>query len=164
MPNFSDNMTAAELQNLVEQVSLKYFGRQFNHQVKINYRMTTTGGRYHLDDHHIEINAHFLAPQYFQELVGIIKHELTHYHLHLSQQGYRHQDQDFKTLLSAVGGSRYAPDIGLKRTRKAKYLYVCTKCDQEFLRVRRLNLRRFACGRCGGKLKLLKQNLAINLH
>lgn len=84
--------------------------------------------------------------------------------MHLSHQGYRHQDQDFKTLLSAVGGSRYAPDIGLKRTRKAKYLYVCTKCGQEFLRVRRLNLRRFACGRCGGKLKLLKQNLAINLH
>ena len=155
MPKFSDNLTEEELQNLVAEVSFKYFGRQFKHQVKINKRMTTTGGRYHLDDHHIEINAHFLAPQYRQELIGIIKHELTHYHLHLTHKGYRHKDQDFKVLLDRVGGSRYAPDIGLKRKRKAKYLYICTVCGQKYWRVRRLNLRRYACGHCKGKLKLV---------
>ncbi len=155
MPKFSDNLTEEELQNLVAEVSLKYFGRQFKHQVKINKRMTTTGGRYHLDDHHIEINAHFLAPQYRQELIGIIKHELTHYHLHLTHKGYRHKDQDFNILLDKVGGSRYAPDIGLKRKRKAKYLYVCTICGQQFVRVRRINLRRYGCGKCGGRLKLV---------
>ena len=117
--------------------------------------MTTTGGRYHLDDHHIEINAHFLAPQYLRELIGIIKHELTHYHLHLAHKGYRHKDQDFKVLLDRVGGSRYAPDIGLKRKRKAKYLYVCTICGQQFVRVRRVNVRRYGCGKCGGRLRLV---------
>ena len=155
MPNFSGNMTEEELQKLVENVSRTSFGRQFKHQVKINKRMTTTGGRYHLDDHHIEINAHFLAPQYRQELIGIIKHELTHYHLHLNHRGYRHQDHDFKVLLNKVGGSRYAPDIGLRRKRKAKYLYICTVCGQKYWRVRRLNLRRYACGHCKGKLKLV---------
>ena len=155
MPKFSDNLTEEELQNLVQEVSLKYFGRQFKHQVKINKRMTTTGGRYHLDDHHIEINAHFLVPQYYQELIGIIKHELTHYHLHLAHKGYRHKDQDFKVLLDRVGGSRYAPDIGLKRKRKAKYLYVCTICGQQFVRVRRVNVRRYGCGKCGGRLRLV---------
>lgn len=35
------------------------FSASLLHMVKINRRMTTTGGRYHLDDHHIEINAHF---------------------------------------------------------------------------------------------------------
>lgn len=40
-------------------ISRDYFQRPFLHMVKINRRMTTTGGRYHLDDHHIEINAHF---------------------------------------------------------------------------------------------------------
>ncbi|WP_294759872.1 SprT family protein [uncultured Lactobacillus sp.] len=148
-------MTEEELQNLVQEVSLKYFGRQFKHKVKINKRMTTTGGRYHLDDHHIEINAHFLVPQYYQELIGIIKHELTHYHLHLAHKGYRHKDQDFKVLLDRVGGSRYAPDIGLKRKRKAKYLYVCTICGQQFVRVRRVNVRRYGCGKCGGRLRLV---------
>ena len=155
MPNFSGNMTEEELQKLVENISRTSFGRQFKHQVKINKRMTTTGGRYHLDDHHIEINAHFLAPQYRQELIGIIKHELTHYHLHLTHKGYRHQDQDFKILLDKVGGSRYAPDIGLKRKRKAKYLYVCTICGQQFVRVRRVNVRRYGCGKCGGRLRLV---------
>lgn len=155
MPKFSDNLTEKELQKLVQEVSLKYFGRQFKHQVKINKRMTTTGGRYHLDDHHIEINAHFLVPQYYQELIGIIKHELTHYHLHLNHRGYRHQDHDFKVLLNKVGGSRYAPDIGLRRKSKAKYLYVCTVCGQKYWRVRRLDLRRYACGHCKGKLKLV---------
>ncbi len=52
-------MNQQELQQLVEQISRQYFHRQFIHQVKINRRMTTTGGRYHLDDHHLEINAHF---------------------------------------------------------------------------------------------------------
>ena len=155
MPDFSGNMTEEELQKLVESISCQFFGRQFKHQVKINKRMTTTGGRYHLDDHHIEVNAHFLAPQYRQELIGIIKHELTHYHLHLTHKGYRHKDQDFKVLLDRVGGSRYAPDIGLKRKRKAKYLYVCTICGQQFVRVRRINLRCYGCGRCGGRLKLV---------
>ncbi len=155
MPKFSDNLTEEELQNLVEEASLKYFGKQFKHQVKINRRMTTTGGRYHLDDHHIEINAHFLVPQYHQELVDIIKHELTHYHLHLSHRGYRHRDQDFKVLLNKVGGSRYAPDIGLRRKRRANYLYVCTVCGQKYWRVRRLNIRRYVCGHCKGKLKMV---------
>ena len=155
MPDFSGNMTEEELQKLVESISCQFFGRQFKHQVKINKRMTTTGGRYHLDDHHIEVNAHFLAPQYRQELIGIIKHELTHYHLHLTHKGYRHKDQDFKILLDKVGGSRYAPDIGLKRKRKAKYLYVCTICGQQFVRFRRINLRRYGCGKCGGRLKLV---------
>ena len=155
MPDFSGNMTEEELQKLVESISCQFFGRQFKHQVKINKRMTTTGGRYHLDDHHIEVNAHFLAPQYRQELIGIIKHELTHYHLHLTHKGYRHKDQDFNVLLDKVGGSRYAPDIGLKRKRKEKYLYVCTICGQQFVRVRRINLRRHGCGKCGGRLKLV---------
>lgn len=92
-------MNENELQNLVEEISLKYFDRPFKHRVKINRRMTTTGGRYHLDDHHLEINAHFLVPQYHDYLVGIIKHELNHYHLHLLGLGYRHRDRNFKILL-----------------------------------------------------------------
>ncbi|GFP04279.1 hypothetical protein LMG22465_02920 [Lactobacillus helveticus] len=117
-------MDSVKLQNLIEQISLQYFNRPFLHEAKINRRMTTTGGRYHLDDHHIEINAHFLAPQYHEYLIGIIKHELCHYHLHLLKRGYRHRDRDFKVLLKKVGGSRYAPDIGLRRQKKFNYIRV----------------------------------------
>lgn len=150
-------MTENELQALVEKISLKYFKRPFIHRVKINRRMTTTGGRYHLDDHHLEINAHFLKPQHYQALVGIIKHELCHYHLHLLGLGYQHKDQDFKNLLQRVGGSRYAPDIGLRKTRKVNYVYLCRQCGLRYPRVRRLNTRRYRCGRCGGQLMLFKK-------
>ncbi|WEV71286.1 SprT family protein [Lactobacillus sp. ESL0785] len=150
-------MTEQELQQLVEKLSLQYFGRRFRHRVKINRRMTTTGGRYHLTDHHLEINAHFLAPQYHEELLGIIKHELVHYHLHLAGRGFRHRDADFKLLLRHVGGLRYAPDIGLRHQQKAKYVYVCRKCGQKYFRVRKINVHRYSCGKCGAQLSLIKK-------
>ena len=147
-------MNQEGLQRLVEDISLKYFQRPFLHQMKINKRMRTTGGRYHLDDHHIEINQHFLDEKYHADLVGIIKHELCHYHLHLANRGYRHRDQDFKILLKKVGGSRYAPDIGLRKKQKMKYLYVCTNCKTLYPRVRKLDTKRFICGKCHSKLVL----------
>lgn len=149
-------MEQKQLQELVEKISWTYFHRPFTHQVKINRRMTTTGGRYHLNDHHLEINAHFLAPQYRTASVGIIKHELCHYHLHLLGRGYRHRDRDFKILLQRVGGSRYAPDIGLAKRQKRRYLYRCQNCGLEYPRVRRINTRRYFCGHCRGHLRLIK--------
>lgn len=145
-----------ELQQLVEEISLESFGRPFVHQVKINRRMKTTGGRYHLDDHHLEINAHFLEAENRQYLPGIIKHELTHYHLHLAGLGYQHKDRDFKVLLKRVGGSRYAPNIGQGRRQQRKYLYQCQKCGLKYPRVRKINTRRYFCGRCGGQLRLVE--------
>lgn len=116
--------------------------------------MRTTGGRYHLDDHHLEINVHFLEPKYAKYLEGIIKHELCHYHLHLAGKGYRHRDRDFRNLLKKVDGSRYAPDIGLRKTKKANYLYICENCQQRYFRMRKIDTRKFCCGKCGGKLIL----------
>lgn len=149
-------MNEKQLQKLVQKVSLKEFGRPFLHQARINYRMTTTGGRYHLRDHHIEINSHFLIPQYRGALIGIIKHELCHYHLHLAGKGYRHRDQDFKLLLKKTGASRYTPDIGLARQQKKYFLYRCRRCGQEYPRVRCVNTNKFFCGRCRGQLQLIK--------
>lgn len=149
-------MNEKELQDLVEQISLKYFNRPFLHQVKINRRMRTTGGRYFLGDHHIEINGHFLDESYRNALIGIIKHELTHYHLHLLGRGYQHRNRDFKNLLAQVGGSRYAPDIGLRRKKKINYIYRCQDCGLLYPRVRKINTRRYLCGKCRGKLYLTK--------
>ncbi|TSO26737.1 SprT family protein [Lactobacillus sp. LL6] len=151
-------MNQKELQRLVEDISINYFHKPFLHQVKINKRMRTTGGRYHLDDHHIEINQHFLAKKYHADLIGIIKHELCHYHLHLAGHGYRHRDADFKILLQRVGGSRYAPDIGLRQKQNKKYFYICKNCKAIYPRVRKLDTKRFVCGKCHGKLVLKEKN------
>lgn len=147
-------MNEIELLKLIRKISLESFNYPFNGKAKINYRFKTTGGRYHLKDHHIEINAHFLKKEYRKDLIGIIKHELCHYYLHTHQMGYKHQNRDFKILLKQVGGSRYAPDIGL--AKKIKYTYQCTNCHKLYYRIRRIDLKKYVCGKCHHKLILLK--------
>lgn len=144
-------MTDAELVCYIKEVSQRYFHQPFTHQAWFNNRLRTTGGRYHLGDHHIDINSRFAQPQQTQALLGIVLHELCHYHLHLAGKGYRHRDRDFKRALAAVGGSRYAPAL---TPPQRKWHYVCTRCGQHYQRQRRLNVKRFVCGRCGGRLKL----------
>ncbi|HEU4965278.1 MAG TPA: SprT family protein [Bacilli bacterium] len=147
-------MTDQELQKWVEEISLASFGWPFRHRATFNKRLRTTGGRYLLRTHDIEINPHHLEKHGRDEVVGTIKHELCHYHLHLQGRGYKHQDRDFKELLEQVGGSRYCPDTGLRREVKTKYLYVCNACGQQYPRKRKIDLRRYGCGKCRGRLIL----------
>ena len=65
-------MNQAELQKLVEEISLQYFHVPFKHEVKINNRMTTTGGRYFLKDHHIEAVVIHLILVYDVDKIEII--------------------------------------------------------------------------------------------
>jgi SprT-like protein len=147
-------MEERELQTLVENVSLESFGKPFLHQATFNARLRTTGGRYLLRTHDIEINPHHYQLHGLESMIGTIKHELCHYHLHLEKRGYRHQDRDFKELLAQVGGARYCPDTGLRREVKSRYVYGCASCGQKYERKRKIDVRRYGCGRCRGKLKL----------
>lgn len=140
-------MTDEQLQSLVEEVSLEAFGLPFSHEAFFNNRLKTTGGRYHLNDHHIDFNP-AMADLGKEVLIGIIKHELCHYHLHLQKKGYRHKDQEFKQLLKQTNGSRYAPSLPSKN----KWHYHCQNCGAQFVRARRINTTRYVCGRCQGKL------------
>ena len=147
-------MTDAQLQVLVEQISLEKFTWPFKHEATFNTRLRTSGGRYLLASHNIEINPKMLSEHDQNTLVVVIKHELCHYHLHLRQAGYHHGDQNFKQLLQFVeGGSRYAPLSPNVQTNKKKHIYRCTKCGQIYLRVRRINIEKYVCSRCGGHLQ-----------
>lgn len=84
-------MTDHDLQVLVEQLSQRYFLKPFNHQAVFNKRLRTTGGRYILQNHDIEINPKMMTEHDQETLEGVIKHELCHYHLHLAGAGYRHR-------------------------------------------------------------------------
>lgn len=147
-----------ELQQLVESISLESFGRPFLHQAKINRRLKTTGGRYQLSDHHLEFNPLFLKEENLHYLPGIIKHELVHYHLHLAGLGYQHKDRDFKLLLKKVGGSRYAPR--LEKSKSSRWHYRCRQCGQDYWRQRQVNVKKYFCGRCRGKLEKIAGPLA----
>ncbi len=146
------------LQRWVEEVSLASFGRPFLHRATFNGRLKATGGRYFTRSHDIEISPHQLAVFGEDETEKIIKHELCHYHLHLLGRGYRHRDADFKTLLAQVGGSRYCGTLPERLARKQqpyRYKLLCLACGTEYLRKRKIDPARYACGKCRGKLKLI---------
>ncbi|MCM3272416.1 SprT family protein [Paenibacillus elgii] len=154
-------MDDRQLQLWVEQISLSSFGCPFLHRARFNRRLKSTGGRYFTRTHDIEIS--WLQYEQFgaADVEKIIKHELCHYHLHLLGGGYQHRDDDFKRLLAKVGGTRYCRSLPqeLKRTEPYRYKLVCTSCSAEYMRKRKTDPKKYVCGFCKGKLKLLALDL-----
>lgn len=150
-------LTDKELEELVKAVSLEYFNKPFKHEAYFNHRLRTTGGRYHLQSHHLDFNPKIVKVFGLEIFVNIIKHELCHYHLHLEGRGYQHRDTDFKELLAKVGGLRYTPSIELEEGVLTRWKYRCEACEKIYHRKRRFNVQRFVCSHCRGKLKLKGQ-------
>lgn len=146
-------MTNEELQELVENVSLQFFNKPFIHQATFNKRLKTTGGRYHLSSHQLDFNPLVLEKHGQEELVGVIKHELCHYHLHLENKGYQHKDREFKELLIKTGGSRFVKSVVENKEISYQY-YECQKCQGLIKRRRRIDIKKYGC-QCGGSLKHL---------
>ena len=147
-------MTDQQLQKLVQKVSLKYFARPFRHQARFDSRLRSTGGRYYLRTHDIDINPRMLTDFSRANLIGVIKHELCHYHLHLAGYSGRHKTAVFMRLLRAVGGSRYAP----QPKHRHWLAYRCRKCGWIYWRRRRINVRKYVCSKCHGRLDLIKRD------
>lgn len=151
-------MKDQELQQLVEQLSLKYFNRPFLHRAYFNSRLRTTGGRYLLASHNIEFNKKSYEIFGIQELRGIILHELCHYHLHLQGKGYKHRDQDFRELLKKVGAPRFCSRIEATNKKiNTIHVYECKKCKQQYIRRRKMDVTKYRCGKCYGNLKKITE-------
>ena len=121
-------MTNQELQARVEAISMSAFHQPFNHQAVFNARLRTTGGRFYPATMNLDFNPKIFALYPSDVTDGIIKH-----------------------LLAAVGGSRFAPPLPMSGRH---YVYQCTRCGRQFVRRRRINVTRYACGVCRGKLRL----------
>ena len=143
-------MNEHELQNLTEEISRTSFHREFTHKITYNKRLRSSGGRYLLQTGNIEINPLVEQELGLEALIGVIKNELCHYHLHQTGGGYRHRDADFKRLLHQVGGSRF-----VERMKEPNFIYECTACHHRYPRMRKMNTNRYVCGKCRGKLILL---------
>lgn len=153
-------MEQQKLQLLVEKISAEVFGKPFQHQASFNPRLRSTGGRYLLSTHNIELNKKYLEQLGEKELVGIIKHELCHYHLHLGGRGYQHKDRDFKNLLKKVEAPRFCkqlPERKIVRSSKRILMYQCTNCQMSFKRKRTVDTSKYVCGKCRGKLTKIKE-------
>ena len=149
MPSNDDELLA-----LVKAVSLRDFGLPFAHGCRFNPRLRTSGGRYLLVSHDVEFNPRHASEYGLEELVGTIRHELCHYHLHLARRGYRHRDREFRELLAKVGGARFARPLAPPKRRSPRYEYACGGCGRVFLRIRRVDTVRYVCGACEGRLRL----------
>lgn len=146
-------MTDNDLQKLIEDISLDVFGKPFRHVAHFNSRLRTTGGRYMLADHSIEINPLIFQKYGVEELVGVIKHELCHYHLHIEGKGYRHRDVDFRELLKETASPRFCKVLS-ERNQKPQvlHLYKCEACELEYKRKRWMDVRKYRCGKCAGAI------------
>ena len=151
-------MNDQELQSLVCDLSLKYFKIPFKHNAYFNKRLRTTGGRYLLKTHDIEINSKQYEHYGKKAIIDIIKHELCHYHLHILDKGYKHKDRDFKNLSAKVGAPRYCSPTQSYEAR-ANYEYICTNCGTKYLRIKKVNISIMRCGKCGGKLRLNRKKV-----
>ncbi len=150
-------MNNQELQKLTEKISLTHFQKPFRHKALFNPRLRSTGGRYLLHNHNIEINYKYFEEHGMDELIGIVKHELCHYHLHIEGRGYKHRDPEFKKLMQEVGAPRYCTPLVSRRSTSKKhrmYHYKCKDCGMIYIRKRRVNTIKYVCGRCRGKLVL----------
>jgi SprT-like protein len=145
-------MENEELQEWVRRISEEWFKKTFSHRARFNHRLRSTGGRYLLRSHDIEINPHQLNRFGKEEVERIIKHELCHYHLHIEGKGYRHRDADFKALLEEVGGSRFCQLAVERKLEAFKYKVTCSKCKHSFKRRRKINIKRYVCAGCHGRL------------
>ncbi|MEW9503068.1 SprT family protein [Jeotgalibacillus marinus] len=152
-------MDDLSIQQLVESISLNSFGKPFRHKASFNSRLKTTGGRFMLASHNIELNFKYLHEHGLEELKGIIKHELCHYHLYVEGKGYKHRDRDFKELITQVSAPRYCTPLPSERKQnrrvKKRQIYQCTQCQQRYVRKIKINLSRYSCGICKGKLKYI---------
>ncbi|MGR3741281.1 SprT family protein [Companilactobacillus sp. DQM5] len=150
-------MTDKELTDLVKEISSVYFGKEFENVAKFNARLKTTGGRFHLKDGHIDINPAVVEKYNENTLVGIIKHELVHYHLYYSGlRRHSHGSKEFKELLLRVGGLRYAPKFVESKKKKYK-IYECSSCGLRYKRIKKINTQKFVCGKCRGRLIFLEE-------
>lgn len=150
------NMTDEQLSELVSKISKEIFGKEFRHKACFNKRLRSTGGRYMLRTHIIEINPLVLEKHGMKELIGVIKHELCHYHLHIEAKGYKHRDADFRQLLKQTDSPRFCSTlVEPKRQPRTKvYIYKCSKCGLLYRRKIRVNTHKFKCGKCFGDLVL----------
>ncbi|MCY9592002.1 SprT family protein [Paenibacillus chitinolyticus] len=148
-------MDDGQLQEWVEQISLQAFGWPFRHRARFNRRLRATGGRYFTKSHDIEISWHQWETYGRDDVEKIIKHELCHYHLHLQRRGYQHRDADFKLLLKQVGGTRFCRALPQRKEPASyKYKLKCVACGTEYYRKRKMDVRKYSCGKCRGKLEL----------
>ena len=146
-------MTDEQLQRWVEYISLRDFGRPFEHRATFNRRLRATGGRYFLKTHHIEISsAHYQA--YGKEESEWKKSSNTNFVITICTgrgggfvTGFR-----ISSIASKNRRKPLLPSAHPHRTpsEPIRYLLRCRQCEAVYYRKRKVDTSRYVCGRCRG--------------
>ncbi|HLR14728.1 MAG TPA: SprT family protein [Bacillota bacterium] len=142
----------------IQELSIKYFQKPFVDQGRYNNRLRTTGGRYIPGKRVIEINPKYVKEKLYDEVIGIIKHELCHYHLHIEGKPFGHGDRTFKELLRKTNSPRFCKPLPSSVKKEVIHTYTCTTCNSTYYRRRRVNVEHVRCGRCRSKIKYVSSS------
>lgn len=148
-------MDAKELYQLVNTLSIEYFHKPFKHTVRFNHRLRTTGGRYIPWKKVIELNPKYFTEMDQDEFIGIIKHELCHYHLHIEGKPFQHRDKEFRNLLKLTGSPRFCRPLPSENFYR--YIFKCKSCGLLYSRKRKMDVKRYRCGKCSGAIELKEE-------
>ncbi len=141
-----------ELRNEINNISNTYFEKPFVHHARYNNRLRTTGGRYIPGKQMIEVNPKYVHEMPYNEVIGIIKHELCHYHLHMEGKPFGHGDRAFKQLLKKTNSPRFCKPLPSTMKNKVIHSYVCKTCKTMYHRKRKVNVNKVRCGKCSDKI------------
>lgn len=147
-----------ELYRITSQLYRHYTREVFSGDVKWSNRLKTSGGniRYsrERESARIQINRAYVEKFGKEELIEILKHELTHYYLYKRKKWkHGHGSEFVKTLKdifkSSCIAAKYNEDI-------YRYHYYCQSCGAVYKSIRKMH-RRIFCSKCvhkdGGQLK-----------
>lgn len=132
----------------INNISNTYFGKPFDHDARYNNRLRTTGGRYLPGKQMIEVNPKYVHEMPYNEVIGIIKHELCHYHLHMDGKPFGHGDRAFKQLLKKTNSPRFCKPLPSTIKNQVVHTYICKSCRTIYRRKRKVNVDRVRCGKC----------------
>ena len=104
------------------------------------------------------MNKKYLEQLGMDELMGIIKHELCHYHLHQEGRAISIEIRILKNYFIKVGGTEVlftsSGNVGKKEEINRIITYICIECKEVYKRKKKLDTNRYVCGHCSGKLIL----------
>ncbi len=142
-------MQPLDLLTLVQDLSVLHFAKPFNGQVRWNARLRTSAGRCVHPAGSIELNPRYMDYYGEQALIDTLKHELIHYHYPKAGHG-----PVFQREAQRIGCQRHCLPLPGQVTF---YVYKCQDCGQGYRRRKRVNLRKYRCGKCRGRLKLISR-------
>lgn len=133
----------------------KYFDNKLPFDVKVVWdnRLVASAGSYNWSwgntNKTIKLSPHYIK-KFPEELDNILLHEMIH------ASGIRGHGERFKKEMRRINSFGWNVQTHSKE-RAVTHTYVCKQCKQTIKRSRRINVERYVCGKCGGKLTLKKE-------